>query len=109
MLNIKIPLINCRLCLPLFLTVIVGCILGYTSLNFIFKTCKPLVREENIAFDNDFAELKTLGKENMARSNTKHMTEMRVLASALLQQLNFTVFTNFLIFFYLASLEQLLP
>ena len=82
----------------------------YTSLNFIFKTCKSLhVREQNIAFDNDFAELKNLGKENMARSHTKHMTEMQVLTSALLQQLNFTVLPNFLFFFYLASLEQLLP
>ena len=36
------------------------------------------------------------------------MTEMRVLASALLQQLNFTVLPNFY-FFYVVSLEQLLP
>ena len=43
----------------------------------------------------------------MSRSNTKHMTEMRVLASALLQQLNFTY--QFFLFFYLASFEQLLP
>ena len=54
--------------------------------------------EENIAFDNDFEELKNLGKENMARSHTKHMTEMQVLTSVLLQQLNFTVLPNFLFF-----------
>ena len=53
------------------------------------------MREENIAFDNDLAELKHSGKENMARSHTKHTNEMRVLATALLQQLNFTVFPNF--------------
>ena len=36
----------------------------------------------------------------MTRSHTKHMTEiiMRVLASALLQQLNFTALTIFLFF-----------
>ena len=107
MLNIKIPLINCRLYVPLFLHLRLFTL--YTSLNFIFKTCKSLVREENIAFDNDFAELKNLGKENMARSHTKHMTEIRVLTSALLQQLNFTVLPIFFNFFYLASLEQLLP
>ena len=106
MLNIKIPLVNCRLYVPLFLTFTVVYTLYFS--NFIFKTCKSLVREENIAFDNDFAELKNLGKENMARSHTKHMTEMRVLASALLQQLNFTVLPNFY-FFYVVSLEQLLP
>ena len=72
---------------------------SYPIFFFFFKTCKSLVREENIAFDNDFAELKNLGKENMARSNTKHMTEMRVLANALLQQLNFTVLPIFFIFF----------
>ena len=80
---------------------IYGClhsIFFLTYFFFFFKTCKSLVREENIAFDNDFAELENLGKENMARSHTKHMTEMRVLANALLQQLNFTVLPNFYFF-----------
>ena len=100
MLNIKIPLINCRLYVPLFLTFMVVCTLYFSKpiFFFFFKTCKSLVREENIAFDNDFAELENLGKENMARSHTKHMTEMRVLANALLQQLNFTVLPNFYFF-----------
>ena len=80
---------------------IYGClhsIFFLTYFFFFFKTCKSLVREENIAFDNDFAQLKNLGKENMARSHTKHRTEMRVLANAFLHQLNFTVLPNFYFF-----------
>ena len=66
-------------------------ILGILRTDLWSQGSKPVVREENIAFHNDVAELK-----NLARSHTKHiMTEMRVLASALLKQLNITVLPNF--------------
>ena len=68
-------------------------ILGILRTDLWSQGSKPVFREENIAFDNDVAELK-----NLARYHTKHMTEMRVLASALLKQLNFTVLQNFYFF-----------
>ena len=63
-----------------------------------FSKHVSLLLGKNIAFDNYVAELKSLGKENMARSHTKHRTEMRVLANAFLHQLNFTVLPNFYFF-----------
>ena len=70
----------------------------YTFLNFIFKTSKPPVREENIDFDIDFV----VGTEKFGKGKTwlapdkKLMTEMR----ALFYNNSTLLFTQLSIFFF---------